>query len=165
MMLMAEGIFLLLYAGTLLGPFLWIALGLATYTANTHSKGSAGEDVAGVAPVAPPVTRFARSAKIVTFAVAGLPFLIASLAAVSFFGRIDGPFGEFLGYAGIAMYVVQFALVLALAALLIAVLWDVRLRHKRAGRDAGIAYAVIAALHVVQLGVFIALIVSGGQML
>ena len=165
MMLMAEGIFLLLYAGALLGPFLWIVLGLATYAANTRSRDSAYEEVVGAVPSAPPVTRFGRPAKIVALVIAGLLCVAVLSTAVSYFTRFDQTWAGLLGYSMAGLYIVQFVLILALAVLLVVVLWDVRVGHKRAGRDTGVAYGIIAALHVVQLGAFIALVMSGGQML
>jgi len=165
MMLIAEGIELLLLAGALLGSVPWIVLGLLTYAANTHSGDLAHEAAVGVASTEPPVTRFARPAKIVAFVIAGFLCMVAMSTAASYFTRLDEPWAGLLGYSIMGVYVVQFVLVLALAVLLVAVLWDVRVGHKRAGRDTGVAYGVIAALHVVQLGAFIVLVMSGAQMM
>ncbi len=165
MMLLAEGIFLLLYAGALLGPFLWIALGLLTYAGNTHSGDLAHETAGGVAPVDPPVTRFARPAKIVAFVIAGLACVLTVTEAISFLTRTGGLWADVGMYATLGIYGVQFALLGVLFVLLVAVYWDVRVGHRMAGHDAGVAYGVIALLHALQLGALVALMMSGAQML
>jgi len=165
MMLIAEGIELLLLAGALLGPVPWIVLGLLTYAANTHSGDLAHEAAVGVASTEPPVTRFARPAKIVAFMIAGLLCLLAVSETISFLTRIGGLWAEVRMYATLGIYVVHFALLAVLVVILAAVFWDVRVGHKMAGRDAGVAYGVIAALHVLQLGGLVALVMSGAQMM
>ena len=165
MMLIAEGLSFLLLAGALLGPIVWIVLGLMTYAANTHSRNLAHEGVPDVADAAPPVSRSARPAKIVALTIAGLLCLIAASIAVSFLVLLADPWAEALGYAVLGMYAVEFALVAALVILLIAVLRDVSSGHRLAGRDAGVAYGAIATLHAVQIGALVALVMSGAQML
>ena len=165
MMLIAEGLSFLLLAGALLGPIVWIVLGLMTYAANTHSRNLAHEGVADVADAAPPVSRSARPAKMVAFANAGLLCVVVASIAVSSLVRLAEPWAEVLWYAILGMYVVQFALLAVLAVLLIAVFRDVSFGHRMAGRDVGVAYGVIAALHAVQIGALIALVMSGAQML
>jgi uncharacterized membrane protein len=165
MELVAEGTVIFIGAGAVLGPVLLLVLGLMTYAANGHSRDIARKAAVGAASTAPPVTRFGRPAKTVAFVIAGLLCLVALSTAVSYFARFDGSWSGPMGYAIMGMYVVQFVLVLTLVTLLIAMVWDVRVGHKRAGRDTGVAYGVVAALHALQLAAFVVLIVSGGQML
>lgn len=159
------GTVLFIEAGAVLGPVIWLVLGLVTLAANTHSWDLVREAAAGAAPTAPPVSRFGRPAKVVAFAIAGFLCLAALSMAVSYSDRLGEPWVGQLSYSMMGIYVVQFVLILALVALLVAVLWDVRVGHKRAGRDAGVAYGVIAALHVVQLAAFATMVMSGGQVL
>jgi len=165
MELLAMGTVIFIEAGAVLGPVIWLVLGLVTLAANTNSWDLVREAAGGAAPTAPPVTRFGRPAKIVALAIAGFLCLAALSTAASHFNRLGEPWAGLLMYSLMGIYVVQFVLILALVALLVAVLWDVRVDHKRAGRDAGVAYGVIAALHVVQLAAFAAMVMSGGQML
>jgi hypothetical protein len=165
MMLIAEGLTLLLIAGTLLGPFAWIVLGAATYAANTRSGDLARTEAEGSTGAEPPVTRFARPAKLAAFTTAGLACLNAAVTTISALTRLGGSLGAALGYASLGLYVVQFGLLVALVGLLTAVLWDVRVGRRMAGHDAGVAYGVIAALHALQIGALVVLAMSGVQML
>jgi hypothetical protein len=125
---------------------IWIALGCMSVYGDRRSRmqAAAGDGTGGEGPV---VSGFARVAKALALSVVGVIGLWVALS--------EGPWDWFSGQPVMgALFVVLAVLTAALPVLLIllaicfvALLGDMRAKHRVAGRDTVVAYGVILTLH------------------
>jgi hypothetical protein len=147
--------FVAILAWLMFGLPIWIVLGCMSIYENRRSRlwpqGDADEDD-GV----PQVCSFARPAKVVAFSVIGVICL--------WFALSTGPWSWFagqpiMGTLFVVMALLEAALPLLLLALVVcfvAVLVQMRRRHRVAGKDTAVAYGVIVTLHATTLAAALA---------
>jgi hypothetical protein len=153
-----EGSALFAVAMAFAGVPLWLLMAGITRIVDIRSKDFARRGQPASDAVEPKATRFGRPAKIAVFVLVGA--LIAAWAIggmeVLFFSHAQFP-SQVLGYGLAALSGVGVLFVLILGLLWVAVVIDMLVAHRVAGRDTKIAYGVTGLLCLVQSGLYLAL--------